>query len=350
MPEDQDREHGRSWLARAAGWIRIRVSWSVSAEEGGRRAPGIVAQRDRIEKAAPDHHAVRSRTDESTAYSVVRKRNIWSCDYPDHRFRSAQCRHALAAMSLVGAEVEAPNGHAGGSGAAAPEESLAEAWMTPVPAGKREAAAVSPVDETPHRCERCNSREMEPHGWRYSESEPVHGYRCRTCGKRFVFQLGPERMRNPAWAIVDALDRTSRDSRFEATDFLKRRGIPVHPATVGRWVQKFVKMCVPYLDGPKALVGDRWHADKVWMRITGKRMCLFLTMDDKTRFCMSFELGEKKDGHNARALLGNAKERAGKVPLDFVIDGCLPIPMHMRRNMPRMAPGGPTARTRATYA
>ena len=224
-------------------------------------------------------------------------------------------------MSLVEAEAEAQNGHAGGSEAAALEEVLAEAWRTPVPAGKGETAAVSPVDGTPHRCERCNSKEIEPHGWRYNESEPVQRYRCRACGKRFVFRLGFERMRSPAWAVVDALDLYfKRLSLFEAADFLRRKGISVHPTTVGRWVQKFVSMCVPYLEGLKVLVGDRWHADEIWMGTVGKRMYLFLTMDNRTRFCLSFELGEKKDGHNARALLRNARKRAGKIPLDFVSD------------------------------
>ena len=224
-------------------------------------------------------------------------------------------------MSLVEAEAEAQNGHAGGSEAAALEEALAEAWRTPVPAGKGETAAVSPVDGTPHRCERCNSKEIEPHGWRYNESEPVQRYRCKACGKRFVFRLGFERMRSPAWAVVDTLDLYfKRLSLFEAADFLRRKGISVHPTTVGRWVQKFVSMCVPYLEGLKALVGDRWYADEIWMRIVGKRMYLFLTMDSRTRLCLSFELGEKKDGHNACAPLRNARKRAGKIPLDFVSD------------------------------
>ena len=235
VPEDQGKTRGRSWLVKAADWIRIHVSWGAPAGERGRRAPGIVARGDRIEKVAPDHYAVRSQTDESTTYNVVRRRSIRSCDCPDHRFRNAQCKHILAVMSLVKAGAEAQNGHAGGSEAVALEEALAEAWRTPVPAGKGETTAVSPVDGTPHRCERCNSKEIEPHEWRYNESEPVQRYRCRACGKRFVFRLGFERMRSPAWAIVDALDLYfKRLSLFEAADFLKRKGISVHPTTVGR--------------------------------------------------------------------------------------------------------------------
>ena len=140
----RSRQDARAQLAaRVADWIRTRVFWGAPAGERGRRALGIVARGDRIEKVAPDRHTVRSQTDESTTYSVVRRRSSWSCDCPDHRFRNAQCKHILAVMSLVEAEAEAQNGHAGGSEAAALEEALAEAWRTPVPAGKGETAAVS---------------------------------------------------------------------------------------------------------------------------------------------------------------------------------------------------------------
>ena len=232
----RSRQDARAQLAGQGG--RLDPDPYVLGRTGrgtGKGALGIVVRGDRIEKVAPDRHTVRSQTDESTTYSVVRRRSSWSCDCPDHRFGNAQCKHILAVMSLVEAKAEAQNGHAGGSEAVALEEALAEAWRTPVPAGKGETTAVSPVDGTPHRCERCNSKEIEPHEWRYNESEPVQRYRCRACGKRFVFRLGFERMRSPAWAIVDALDLYfKRLSLFEAADFLKRKGISVHPTTVGR--------------------------------------------------------------------------------------------------------------------
>ena len=43
--------------------------------------------------------------------------------------------------------------------------------------------------------------------------------------------------------------------------------------------------------------------------------------DRVTRFCLAFEMADRKDGHNATALLEAARDRAGKVPSEFVSDG-----------------------------
>ena len=43
-------------------------------------------------------------------------------------------------------------------------------------------------------------------------------------------------------------------------------------------------------------------------------------MDGSTRFCLSHDMGDRKDGYNAERLLAAAKARAGKTPRVFVSD------------------------------
>ena len=50
------------------------------------------------------------------------------------------------------------------------------------------------------------------------------------------------------------------------------------------------------------------------------KMCLFSTTDIQTRFCLAFEMADRKDGFNATNLLKETKRRAGKVPAEFVSD------------------------------
>ena len=49
--------------------------------------------------------------------------------------------------------------------------------------------------------------------------------------------------------------------------------------------------------------------------------CLFSVTDQATRFYPAFEMAGRKDGQGATALLEAARDRAGKVPAEFVSDG-----------------------------
>ena len=133
------------------------------------------------------------------------------------------------------------------------------------------------------------------------------------------------------------------------SDFLRSKRVSVHSVTIGRWVQKFVEMCIKYLADFRVLVGDRWHADEIWIKVLGERLYMFLTMDHKTRFCLSLDLGEKTDGHSAGALLRDAREHACKVLLDFVSDAPPSYSVTHEKNMPRGTPDSRAARTRAIY-
>ena len=68
------------------------------------------------------------------------------------------------------------------------------------------------------------------------------------------------------------------------------------------------------------LTGERFCADEVF-GAASSGSCLFSVTDLLTRFCLAFEMADRKDGHNATALLEAARDMAGKVPAEFVSDG-----------------------------
>lgn len=69
-----------------------------------------------------------------------------------------------------------------------------------------------------------------------------------------------------------------------------------------------------YLDKIVPQVGDAWRADEIYVKIRGELKYVFAMMDDETRFWIAQEVGDKKEGHNARGLLQKAKQVTGTKP------------------------------------
>lgn len=76
-----------------------------------------------------------------------------------------------------------------------------------------------------------------------------------------------------------------------------------------------------YLQTITLQVGDKWHADEVWLKIKGDKKYLFAMMDSETRFWIAQEVADSKFKHDARMLLKMGKEKTGKTPKVFVTDG-----------------------------
>ena len=60
-------------------------------------------------------------------------------------------------------------------------------------------------------------------------------------------------------------------------------GVNVSHVTVYNWVDKYVKVMDGYLKGQQPQVGDKWHADEMWIKVRKDRKYLFMMMDSKTR-------------------------------------------------------------------
>ena len=68
-----------------------------------------------------------------------------------------------------------------------------------------------------------------------------------------------------------------------------------------------------YLRTLPVRTGERFCADEVF-GAAGRSSCLFSVTGLQTRFCLAHKMADRKDGHNAIALLEMAKDRTGKVP------------------------------------
>ena len=180
-----------------------------------------------------------------------------------------------------------------------------------------------PVDcSRPGRCPGCKpSGQVIKWGWVYAAKGKTRRYRCGRCGRTFVRRGGFERMRKPDWAILRALnDFFKGHSPAAIADTLEGQGCRVHPVTIYKWIAQFIGRAHAHLRTLPVRVGERFCADEVFGAASSPS-CLFSVADLVTRFCLAFEMATRKDGHNTTALLEAARDRAGKVPAEFVSDG-----------------------------
>ena len=87
--------------------------------------------------------------------------------------------------------------------------------------------------------------------------------------------------------------------------------------------QKIRRPAGLYLDSLSVRVGSRWNVDELYARMKKLKMYLFSVMDGSTRFCLSYDMGDRKDEYNAERLLAVAKAKTGKTPMVFVSDSLL---------------------------
>jgi len=215
----------------------------------------------------------------------------WRCSCPDHIYREIKCKHIWA--------VE---------------------FSLKIRAHVRENVVIQPL--SPNICPYCASSKLVRHGLRHNKYGDLQRFTCRSCGKRFSFNLGFDRMKASPQVITSAMQLYfTGESLRNVQKFLRLQGVEVHHTTVYRWIGKYVALMEKYLDQMKPQVSDTWRADELYVKIKGNMKYLFAMMDDETRFWIAQEVADTKDTHDARHLFQMAKERTGKKPSLLITDG-----------------------------
>lgn len=75
-----------------------------------------------------------------------------------------------------------------------------------------------------------------------------------------------------------------------------------------------------YLSTITPQIGEKWHADEVWLKVKGDRKFLFAMIDHDTRFWIAQEVADSKFKRDAQSLLKMGKEVTKKIPSVFVTD------------------------------
>jgi transposase-like protein len=270
----------------------VAMGFPKEADEGRvMRGQAIFKSGSQIKRLDTETYQVDSRSGHGLYTIVNGGKYGWRCSCPDHIYREVKCKHIWA--------VE---------------------FSLKIRAHVRENVVIQPL--SPNICPYCASSKLVRHGLRHNKYGDLQRFTCRSCGKRFSFNLGFDRMKASPQVITSAMQLYfTGESLRNVQKFLRLQGVEVHHTTVYRWIGKYVALMERYLDQMKPQVSDTWRADELYVKIKGNMKYLFAMMDDETRFWIAQEVADTKDTHDARHLFEMARDRAGKKPGVLITDG-----------------------------
>ena len=250
----------------------------------------ITKLKNQIRRIDDTHYTVNSQSS-NKQYDVISTEYGWTCSCPDHRFRHVCCKHIHAVeISLAIRQTVKPK--------------------------------VVLDSVTTDCCMYCKSENIIKRGIRKNKTHSIQIYSCKDCNKRFSINLGFEKMHASPQVITSAMQLYFTGESYRGVQkFLRLQGVNMSHVAVYKWVKKYVSLMEGYLKTITPQVGEKWHADEVWVKINGDMKYLFAMMDNETRFWLAQEVADSKFKHDAKTLLKMGKEAAGKVPSTFVTDG-----------------------------
>ncbi|MFB5620435.1 MAG: transposase, partial [Nitrosopumilus sp.] len=226
-------------------------------------------------------------------YDIFSTEFGWKCTCADHVYRKVTCKHALAIQISIKMREEA-----------------------------RERKKIVFEEVGCDKCPSCQSTEIVKHGIRHNRNYDLQRYSCKSCSKRFSFNLGFEKLSVSPKVVTSAMQLYfTGESLRNVQKFIRLQGVNVAHSTVYKWIKKYTELMKIHLDSIVPQVGDTWRADEVYVKVKGDKKYLFALMDDETRFWIAQEVADSKFKHDARSLLRMGKEAMQIKPKVFVTDG-----------------------------
>lgn len=284
------------------------------------RGAAIATNQERpITKAARNKWHVPSQSRPALAYVVTRHAHQfqgnavrWTCTCPDHENRGTTCKHIYAVHVLLAVQTPTP---ADAAAKTAPARAPAKQEQAPAPAP---VAAPAGLGGRPS-CKFCASPQVVKVGVKSGSQQ----YRCKACSRKFVPATGFERISADPQAVCLALDLSFKGlSLREVTDTLNQfYGLSTGKSTVHRWLDRYVTLLNEYADTLAPQVGDKWHADEVFTKFSGKLQYVWHLMDAKTRYLLVSRVSPHRGTAEAKRVFTSARKLARKVPAEVVTDG-----------------------------
>jgi predicted CXXCH cytochrome family protein len=225
-------------------------------------------------------------------YEITTSELGWQCNCPDFESRHITCKHIWAVKFSF---------------------SLRKAVQG-------DSIVIRPISV--HACPSCHSENVVRSGKRHNKVGSTQRFLCRECHKRFVVNLGFERMHATPQTITSAMQLYfSGESYRNVQKFLQFQGVKVSHVAIIKWVKKYVHLMEGYLDKIRPNVGDAWRTDELYVKVSGNMQYLFAMMDDETRFWIAQQVSQNKGTSDVRPMFKEAKEIAGKAPRLLISDG-----------------------------
>ena len=259
-------------------------------DEGRAMRGQAICQVGRVETVAHLTYHVNSQSGNGI-YTVEKRHGVWECSCPDHIYRKTKCKHIWAVEFSLALRNEV-----------------------------QKQVVIKPLDHT--ICLFCGSQTVVKHGLRRNKNGAIQRFTCKACGKRFVRNLGFERLKATPQVVTSALQLYfTGESLRNVQRLLNLQGVNVTHQTVYNWIKRYVALMQKYLDKITPQVSPVWRADELYIKVKGNMKYLFAMMDDETRFWIAQEVADSKYTHDARHLFQLARAVAGKRPKLLITDG-----------------------------
>ena len=253
----------------------------------------IIAQKNnqiiRIDKS---HYKVNSQSRDKQ-HDIISLEYGWSCSCEDHYFNKICCKHIHAVEFSLKLREQV-----------------------------KKQITIKEVDV--NCCQYCKSEKFVKCGLRHNKNYDIQIYQCKNtkCKKKFSINLGFERMRATPEIITSSMQLYFTGESYRNIEkFLNLQGTKFSYVAIYEWIKKYTNLMDSYLESITPQVGDKWHADEVWLKVKGDKKYLFAMMDSETRFWIAQEVADTKFKHDAQGLLKKGKQLTKKTPSVFVTDG-----------------------------
>lgn len=232
----------------------------------------------------------------SGSYVVVRKGLNWVCECADFEFNHVVCKHIYAV------------------------EQYWQGLRRTIPSRVEEFEELCEPELV---CKYCGSENVIKRGVRKNQRGRVQRFLCKDCGKRFVVNVGFEKMKATPQVVTVSLDLFFKGISYrKVVDHLKQfYGVKVTHVAIIKWVRRYVKLMKDYVESLVPDVSGIWHSDEMTVNINGELQWIWNVMDNETRFWLASQITEQRQTLDARNVLAEARNIAKVRPLAVVTDG-----------------------------
>jgi transposase-like protein len=170
-------------------------------------------------------------------------------------------------------------------------------------------------------CKKCGARKIHKDGLCGEKQQ----YECELCGFRFVWNSDlPRRsfFSNVIAFAVEMYVEVGISLRTLAKKLKKFFNVKVSHETIRQWIKIYEKP----ISRREIAISTRWHADETYIKIKGKGHWLWIVRCRETSQVLSWHISEIHTYEDAKKVMQDALDVAGKRPEEIITDGLWQYP------------------------
>ena len=256
------------------------------------RANQMMENPDCVKQFSPEKFSVQSQSMPQIRYIISKTENGLICDCPDHIKRKSDCKHIKIVLELI-------------------------------KKNQGDNQEFRMMDRSIlNLCKFCDSGRLKKDGIRKNKKGDSQQYKCLDCKKRFVLNLGFEKMRYDSVLITRALQMYfSGMSVRDIADCFEQEEIKISYRAVYDWIDKYSQMVADYVKGIVPRVSETWRTDEIFMKIKGDMKLQYSMLDHETRFMITQYVANTKGIENVNPMFKEAMMITDKIPTTLISDG-----------------------------